>query len=826
MTEPSPSGSYADFFHALTERDPYPYQERLGTEPWPDLLDVPTGLGKTAAVVVAWLWKRLQDDPETGRRLVYCLPMRTLVEQTREVAETWCAQAAPHFAAAGRALPSVHVLMGGEADASWDLAPESPAIVVGTQDMLLSRALDRGYGMSRYRWPVGFGLLNDDCLWVLDETQLMGVGVETSAQLQAFRARFGTFGPARTLWMSATLGREQLATVDHPEPIKGWNVRGLLAEDRARPAVEQRLRARKRLIRREELALTAATRKSYARTLAEHVAAAARGGLTLVVLNRVDRAQELFRALRKLRSTDRRSADRRSAHRLALVHSRFRRSDRQAHEAVLHGDGDRIVIATQAVEAGVDVSARTLFTELAPWPSLVQRFGRCNRYGEHPDAEIHLVPIDSQQAELALPYRPEDLAEAEQLAGQLLGSGAEAGPKALAQIAYRPPPVVRPVLRRHDLLELFDTTPDLHGNDLDVSRFIREGKDLDLQVFWRVFDLEHPPSTLAAPEREELCRVSLAAAGVFHKKTLERAAHLRPWRWEPLARCWEKVRRPAPGDTWLLHAEAGGYDPELGWTGELSAPSPVAVISTGGGEPPAMEDDPETEIRRWVLLGEHLEHVTHKAREITAAVGLGGTVGLGGAAAGTWARAVVEAARWHDVGKAHEQFQLRLGSPETGAGPWAKSDHDLRRRGEGLRRYFRHELASALAWLQSGDDTDPRWRDLVAYLIAAHHGKLRLTLRSLPDEDLPPEPERLHARGVWQGDLLPPVVLPGGETTPALELDLSPLRLGEGSWLERMLALRDDPELGPFRLAVLEALLRAADGRASAAEARQEAGDG
>lgn len=56
MTEPSPSGSYADFFHALTERDPYPYQERLGTEPWPDLLDVPTGLGKTAAA--AWPFHR------------------------------------------------------------------------------------------------------------------------------------------------------------------------------------------------------------------------------------------------------------------------------------------------------------------------------------------------------------------------------------------------------------------------------------------------------------------------------------------------------------------------------------------------------------------------------------------------------------------------------------------------------------------------------------------------------------------------------------------------------------------------------------------------
>jgi hypothetical protein len=48
---------------------------------------------------------------------------------------------------------------GGEAD-DWDLYPEKDAIIVGTQDMLLSRALNRGYGTSRYRWPIQFGLVD------------------------------------------------------------------------------------------------------------------------------------------------------------------------------------------------------------------------------------------------------------------------------------------------------------------------------------------------------------------------------------------------------------------------------------------------------------------------------------------------------------------------------------------------------------------------------------------------------------------------------------------------------------------------------------------
>ncbi|MDZ4800391.1 MAG: DEAD/DEAH box helicase, partial [Bryobacteraceae bacterium] len=66
-------------------------------KPWPELLDVPTGMGKTAAVALAWLWKRgwreggreAGPDAGTPRRLVYCLPMRVLVEQTERNACRW-----------------------------------------------------------------------------------------------------------------------------------------------------------------------------------------------------------------------------------------------------------------------------------------------------------------------------------------------------------------------------------------------------------------------------------------------------------------------------------------------------------------------------------------------------------------------------------------------------------------------------------------------------------------------------------------------------------------------------------------------------------------
>jgi len=46
--------------------------------------------------------------------------------------------------------------------------------------------------MSRYRWPVQYGLLNSDCLWVMDEVQLMGPGLPTTLQLQALRRQLGS----------------------------------------------------------------------------------------------------------------------------------------------------------------------------------------------------------------------------------------------------------------------------------------------------------------------------------------------------------------------------------------------------------------------------------------------------------------------------------------------------------------------------------------------------------------------------------------------------------------------------------------------------------
>jgi CRISPR-associated endonuclease/helicase Cas3 len=80
-----PNEDFSGFFTQATSNQPYPYQCRLANEPVQSrLIRVPTGFGKTAAVILGWLWRRKVDPANTPRRLVYCLPMRVLVEQTRD----------------------------------------------------------------------------------------------------------------------------------------------------------------------------------------------------------------------------------------------------------------------------------------------------------------------------------------------------------------------------------------------------------------------------------------------------------------------------------------------------------------------------------------------------------------------------------------------------------------------------------------------------------------------------------------------------------------------------------------------------------------------
>lgn len=114
--------TFAAFFERATGRAPYAYQTAFATGPvLPDILEAPTGSGKTATAALGWLWRRTHgtaaQKAEAGARLVFCLPMRTLVEQTDRVVRNWRARLGMDESL------GVHLLLGGKVDDEWVRIP-------------------------------------------------------------------------------------------------------------------------------------------------------------------------------------------------------------------------------------------------------------------------------------------------------------------------------------------------------------------------------------------------------------------------------------------------------------------------------------------------------------------------------------------------------------------------------------------------------------------------------------------------------------------------------------------------------------------------------
>ena len=257
---------FDEAFEVLTGYEPFPWQARLFKQlsagDLPPAVDIPTGLGKTS-VMALWLLARAAGA-RLPRRLVYVVDRRAVVDQATEIAKNIrdalsrpeLEQVRQGLALGDRPL-AISTLRGKYVDnREWLEDPSAPAIIVGTVDMIGSRLLFEGYGVSRRMRPYAAGLMGCDTLVMLDEAHLSRPferllrTIETGQRVPAANGAEGTRGrftgprataacppPFRVLPLSATLGdasgSERLFTLDD--------------DDRTNEIVRARLEASKTL---------------------------------------------------------------------------------------------------------------------------------------------------------------------------------------------------------------------------------------------------------------------------------------------------------------------------------------------------------------------------------------------------------------------------------------------------------------------------------------------------------------------------------------------------------------------------------------------------
>ena len=410
------STDFAEFFRAVHKCEPFPWQQNLvnllaDSDTWPDVLDLPTGSGKTAALDAAVFHLALRADApaRAALRIALVVDRRLVVDdafsRAQRIAEALIDGLSEKFDRSGivaevarrlqvlagnnKAPLLVRRLRGGAPlEHDWARTPTQPTILCSTVDQVGSRLLFRGYGVSDRMKPIHAGLLGTGSLILLDEAHLAEPFRQT---LHAVRA----LGQASTkiALLTATPGNK----VEHPFGLSGEDRKdrelgkrlGVCKPAALKPPVRGGLSAAV-----ESFAFEARAMADRLRERGVHPAAVG------VVVNRVVLARKIFTELDDVDSTNAvlmigRS---RGIARDATLHSLtpFRTGERNRAEAK-----PLFVVATQCLEVGVDLDLDGLVTQAAPLDALRQRFGRLNRAARPIDAEGTIIALSKDIAKRA-----------------------------------------------------------------------------------------------------------------------------------------------------------------------------------------------------------------------------------------------------------------------------------------------------------------------------------------------------------------------------------------------------------------------------------------
>ncbi len=350
------------------------------------ILQAPTGAGKTFAALWPFLeaWDRDKDN-FVPQKCIYSVPMRVLANQFLAEYDTIVNEKMI------LAYPPKIARQTGEYKEDAEFRAD---MTFATIDQVLS-----GWLMAPYSLPRRLGNLNAGAFvgsyLVFDEFHLFDPDSTLPVTLQMLKTLNGI---SPFILMTATFSKEMLESLAHhldaePFLLTEAMLKEIPAQRKDRrfytAAVPMTIKGDDKVVHANETAVS--------HILTTHQAQPQDKPRTLVVCNQVERAQAIYQSLSQQKPED---------VTVRLLHSRFLQADRQATETFIrqefNKDGAKqtvsslIVVATQVVEVGLDMSCAVLHTELAPAASILQRAGRCARYPDQ-SGKVHIYPLPEKE---------------------------------------------------------------------------------------------------------------------------------------------------------------------------------------------------------------------------------------------------------------------------------------------------------------------------------------------------------------------------------------------------------------------------------------------
>jgi len=348
------------FYQLTANMQPYIYQSKCAKAIQARknlIISAPTGAGKTWAALLGYLHS-LKEGRPIADRVFYVLPMRTLANNLFDSTVTSCRNvfAVTTDVEEKRRHPDNLAITLQTGEKKGDPFFQGD-IIFTTIDQLLSSYLNIPISLPAKLANINAGALIGS-LVIFDEVHLLDPRRSLATVMEmATRLRFFT----QLVFMTATLSTAGLSELK--DDISAETIK--VTENELTQMQSHKDKQRRYVWVDKPLT-------------AEYVLEKHNGGRSIVICNSVARAQGIYKQIKQLASP---------TTKLFLLHSRFYKKDRQNIEGQLAEyfgpyakHENAILVTTQVVEVGIDISAEHLHTELCPANSLIQRAGRCARY--------------------------------------------------------------------------------------------------------------------------------------------------------------------------------------------------------------------------------------------------------------------------------------------------------------------------------------------------------------------------------------------------------------------------------------------------------------